>query len=64
MKWDCGRSWPEEYAAKRQWHSWFAWFPVRVGTHDCRWLELVERKGEYCSSWDYAFWSYEYRPLV
>lgn len=26
------------------WHAHFAWWPVRVGEGDCRWLEVVERK--------------------
>ena len=26
------------------WHRWFAWRPVRVGPHDVRWLEHIERR--------------------
>ena len=55
MKIDCGLS-PEErwelretkrleqYARRLEWHVWFAWYPVRVGKGDCRWLERVERR--------------------
>jgi hypothetical protein len=25
------------------WKPWFAWYPVRVASRDCRWLEWVER---------------------
>lgn len=31
---------------RRQWHTWFAWYPVRVGKRDCRWLEFVHRRRE------------------
>lgn len=54
-----------------KWHSWFAWHPVRVGPDDCRWLEVVWRKGtlesyaKLCDISGYAFeetyWDYEYR---
>jgi hypothetical protein len=43
MKFDCGQTHQE----KQEWHQWFAWFPVEVGPHDCRWLEYVERRGEF-----------------
>lgn len=26
------------------WHKWFAWYPVRIGERDHRWLETVERR--------------------
>jgi len=59
MKWDCGPTWSEARSAKEAWHRWFAWRPVRVASHDCRWLEYVERRGYYYGD----FWSYEYRAL-
>ncbi len=42
-----------------KWHRWFAWFPVRVGENDVRWLERVERRG-----WMNHFigWRWEYLP--
>lgn len=63
MKLNCGPSWAEKRARKEQWHTWFAWHPVRVGPRDCRWLEPVERKGEehWCSAGFY--WNWEYRPM-
>jgi hypothetical protein len=42
MKFACGKSAGEKFAAKKEWHEWFAWYPVSVGSHDCRWLETVE----------------------
>ena len=28
-----------------EWHDWFAWWPIKVGEREWRWLEFVERKG-------------------
>lgn len=46
MKFRCPQ--PEtiaQYRARVQaWHPWFAWWPVRVGPNDCRWLEQVARR--------------------
>jgi hypothetical protein len=67
MKLDCGkRSRPVRrelrIRAKCLWHIWYAWFPVRVGPHDCRWLEPVQRRGTYHENWgeggDYWIWDY------
>lgn len=44
MKFDCGETLAEKYERQSQWHPWFAWFPVKVGSHDCRWLETVQRR--------------------
>lgn len=46
------------------WHRWFAWYPVRLAEHDCRWLEWVERHltGVYVSS-SWVFREFEYRPV-
>lgn len=59
MKFDCGPTWEETKARLSDWHPVYAWFPVRVGSHDCRWLEVVERKGSYY--WVTAGWDWEYR---
>lgn len=60
MKWDCGPTWAEKKAALEEWHRWFAWHPVRVGSHDCRWLERIERRG--VTYYDpIAMWEWEYR---
>ena len=62
MKIDCGPSWKTKFEAKKKWHVWFAWRPVRVGENDCRWLELVKRKGAFHSSISDCWWEWEYRP--
>lgn len=78
MKIDCGLS-PEtrrqravqaekdRREALQKWHRWFAWRPVRLGDHDCRWLEHVERLGvrDYFPGEDgpYYRWAWTYRAL-
>lgn len=51
MKLNCGMTAAESakfYDKKfNEWHRWFAWYPVRVGQRDCRWLETVERRAAY-----------------
>ena len=82
MKFNCGPT-PEERADERrrqqaeerikleQWHDYFTWWPIRIGSGDCRWLETIERKGEYHTPldnfdsdyWHYftPFWTWEFR---
>ena len=66
MRFDCGKrnSYQKHMLRLRAlhwWHKWYAWFPVRVGPHDCRWLETVERRGERWVSWGGSGWTWEYR---
>lgn len=35
------------------WHKWFAWYPVRIGECDHRWLETIERR--VCTEFDFTF---------
>lgn len=52
-------------AALREWHPYFAWFPVRLAHGDCRFLETVERRFvTFSSAWDYGFYRIEYRERV
>lgn len=57
MRFDCGETWAEKAKRLSRWHRWFAWHPVEVGPHDCRWLEYVERRERVTM---YDVW-YEYR---
>ena len=41
MKFNCG---PTLWERRKEWHIWFAWYPVRVGLHEKRWLEFVYRR--------------------
>lgn len=61
MKFDCGETYAEWEERIGRWHSWFAWYPVRVGKHDCRWLERVERKGTVEFSYDGLYTNWQYR---
>lgn len=67
MKFDCGDRGKAKIARMKEWHRWFAWRPIRLADHDCRWLEVVERKGTYHSLQDvmdpFSWWAFEYRPL-
>ncbi len=60
MKFDCGETWDEKVARLEQWHPWFAWRPVRLGSHDCRWLEWLVRKGKYTVDWGGSQWNWRY----
>jgi hypothetical protein len=44
VRFDCGETYCEKVEREAKWHRWFAWRPVRIGSHDCRWLETVERR--------------------
>ena len=74
MKFNCGkRTYAQRKKARQKalkhWHKWFAWYPVRLGEHDCRWLEFVQRRGsikigyvmetEYCSEIKIWYWRYK-----
>jgi len=63
MKFDCGRTIAEWIEARENWHDYFALIPRRISSHDCRWLEVIERKGSYVEA-DYSsngYWEWEYR---
>ena len=47
MKFKCGPTVKELYKRKEameNWHDHFAWWPVKIGPGDCRWLETVQRR--------------------
>ena len=61
MKLNCGLSYAEKCELWEDWHPFFALWPRRVGSGDCRWLETIERKGQYIDVWGHSFWIWEYR---
>lgn len=86
MKLNCGPTKAEREAArkarreakladKKQWHNVFVLLPKRVGSHDCRWLETMERRWtvietDKVSSYPYSIscftydvWGWEYRAI-
>ena len=63
MKFKCGPTLQEKINARKDWHEWFAWYPVTLDGSDCRWLETVERRGNHNFKGLYreSYWDYEYR---
>lgn len=64
MKFNCGPKRGEKKVELSEWHPWFAWKPVGVGSCDCRWLETVYRrrviKYNYCRPYD-NIWVWQYK---
>jgi hypothetical protein len=58
MRFDC-----DKHLYKQEWHRWFAWYPVKVKTHDCRWLEYIDRKVTYRLCYDGWDKNTEYRAI-
>jgi len=40
------QAWVEKVS---KWHSWFAWYPVRIEGNQCVWLEWIMRR--YPTAW-------------
>jgi hypothetical protein len=47
MKFDCGETFKEYEERVGKWHDFFAILPRKVGYHDCRWLETIQRQRIY-----------------
>jgi hypothetical protein len=62
MKFNCGETRAEKRKRVGKWHLWFAWHPVCVGPHDCRWLEFVWRRGTWEVGHRDAYWLWDYKP--
>lgn len=67
MRFNCGLSYKEKEdrlfkkaQPLRKWHSWFAWWPIRVETGQCVWLEKIERKLDWIGCITHNFY-FEYR---
>ena len=63
MKFDCGETAQEEINRLGEWHRWFAWYPIKISEHDCRWLEFVERKIKIKSIYMEDFYDTFYRAI-
>lgn len=61
MKFKCDK--PKKANRRAEWHRKFAWWPVQVAPGDCRWLEVVQRKGRVERGYECYRWVYEYRAL-
>ncbi len=63
MRFNCGPTWAEQEAISKDWHPFFAIWPRRVGSNDCRSFEWIERRKVYKSERrppPYAGYSYEW----
>jgi hypothetical protein len=66
MKLNCGPNRYQKAADERyrlsNWHKFFCLLPRRItGTNECRWLEYIERRGDYHTSWGGSGWEWVYR---
>lgn len=58
-----------KHEGKKQWHNWFAWYPVSVGVTPDKddkmvWLSTVQRCGIYHhSNWTDSYWIFKYRSV-
>jgi hypothetical protein len=46
----------------REWHRWFAWYPVRVDG-SMVWFEFVERQSTFYNTGLGGVWEHEYRTV-
>ena len=60
MRWYNGETYESKKRRLKEWHIWFAWYPVVIGTANVNgktrrikaWLEYVERSRGMHSTWD------------
>ncbi len=50
---------PKPATKKHEWHDWFAWYPVRIGSERI-WLERVRRKGKFFEDSCGGAWQFAY----
>lgn len=61
-----GRFWraKDRHDVLSNWHRWFAWYPVRLGEFEVRWLEWVDRRGTYHTGGGMeCWWSFRYASI-
>ena len=62
MKLNGGETYDEEKERLSQWHSFYPWFPRRVGYKDCRAFEWIQRRRVYYGIWwpdgPEGYWEY------
>lgn len=51
-----------KWIKKKEWHRYFAWYPVEIGLFKKAWLETVERR-KVCSEEYLGLCWWEYRVL-
>lgn len=51
--------------SKHQWHSWFAWRPIRTLSNQRVWLKHIYRRAQYKTYATYDDWQrYEYGNII
>ena len=64
MRFDCGETGEEWEERLSSWHTKFLWWPTKIGDHDCRWLEKINRKGTPRFCWGAEDqWDWEYKEI-
>lgn len=48
----------EKWLYERNWHRWFAWYPVRTSPTKVRWLSWIERRLDYSGRTTQPEWYY------
>lgn len=83
MRFDCGPTEHERFLLERktaqdkasrlsEWHDYFVWWPMQIKSHECVWLETIERRAKYRTKQYYPithwhtwerpdFWEWEFR---
>lgn len=52
----------KRHDAKKKWHTWFAWYPIKLDTRETAWLQSVQRKGNWtCDAELFFSWDWKYR---
>lgn len=62
MRFNCGKHYDARQADKEVWHRWFAWYPVHI-EENCRWLEIIDRKGRRTFWGCDECWFWRYRSI-
>ena len=63
MKFDCGEEWTEKEQRLMNWHRVFIFWPKKVASHDCRFLEFVHRRFKRSCRFSERVWDPEYRAI-
>jgi len=68
VKFNCGLTREDAYKRRRkyeaklaEWHDYFTWWPLKIKSHDCRWLETIERRRRFINGDFASYWKTEYR---
>lgn len=69
MIFSCGENTAHKLARMKEWHRWFAWYPVTIddlvidGQVQCVWLQFIERSSTWYSGATDSGWIHKYRLI-